>query len=573
MLHAPVLQLDAARMHEIDPRNVENLFGMWTGKLKPWSLLDLAQTDNIVVFSKCANTIPDGKRLENLSWRVWARETLCCPPQPEKTIVPAIDIPLPPKEDVPSLSNSLSSSSDNESVRSLENSALSKSRGTETHLTPFTLEKIVTNIQKQENEIVEPLDPELEASVVAKMAPENQDKKDSLTSEQSDQPSINFGTESSCISTATATTANTVSTERDSAHRNSDTSVSSDGLIRSGSVVHGFSPVPSLRSKGSSKFTKNLPIITKSSLKSSAPIRKTAMFTMGGSSEDDESSFEQNMSYRRHLLEPRKSSLSKSLSRDDKPAQKKTTSFREVIEQHNIQTGGSQADDNAIASDDDDDEDSVIDDSAIEEDDEEGWEDEQPEEEKAPIQPEFKRVDSTAHLQSRRSVLTQGLTEGDRAKGMLSAASKSSPAIRRLDRASSHTVPSVPLSPEKHTEEDGMMMRTISNSKAIPISSPKDSAAYALAHSPRTTRRNMLSTELTESLRKNLLWERQQKNTTVNAFLKREARSMANLPRAGQLAQAQPQPHRALFQRDLTRNNDSHNDYFNVANEYHSKGW
>src|SRR5690606_12482717 len=49
--------------------------------------------------------------------------------------------------------------------------------------------------------------------------------------------------------------------------------------------------------------------------------------------------------------------------------------------------------------------------------------------------------------------------------------------------------------------------------------------------SPRTTRRNMLATELTESLRRNLLRERQQKSSTANAVLKRRHKStdVANL--------------------------------------------
>lgn len=49
--------------------------------------------------------------------------------------------------------------------------------------------------------------------------------------------------------------------------------------------------------------------------------------------------------------------------------------------------------------------------------------------------------------------------------------------------------------------------------------------------SPRTTRRNMLATELSESLRRNLLWERQQKNLTTSAVLKRRhtAHDMKNL--------------------------------------------
>ncbi len=48
---------------------------------------------------------------------------------------------------------------------------------------------------------------------------------------------------------------------------------------------------------------------------------------------------------------------------------------------------------------------------------------------------------------------------------------------------------------------------------------------------PRTTRRNMLSTELTESLRRHLLWERSQKSSTANAVLKRRHTShdVANL--------------------------------------------
>lgn len=523
------------------------------------------------VFSKCANTIPDGKRLENLSWRVWGRETLCCPPQPEKTIVPAIDNPLPPKEDVPSLSSSPGSATDDDSVDScLANSALSKSRGKEPHLTPHTLEKIITSIQEQKT--FEPLDPEIEEAVVAKMSPEKQSgqQHQSSVSDRSQQPSLNYGTESSCMSATTNTTTNTINTERESTHRYSDTSASSDGLIRSGSVVHGFSPVPSFHSRGCSTITKTLPIVASRNAAKGTTPRKGGVFTLGGSSEDDESSFEQQMSYRKHLLEPRKSSLSRSLTRDQQPQQKKTTSFREVVEQHTIQSG-SPADDNAIASDDDDEE-SSIGDSAIEEDDEEGWEDEQPEEEKPSSQPIFKRVDSTANLPSRRSVLTAGLTEGDRARGLMNAASRSSPAIRRMDRTLSQNGPSITGSPEQR-DEDALMMRPSITSRPIDVPPPSNDNVYTMAHSPRTTRRNMLSTELTESLRKNLLWERQQKNTTINAFLKREAKSMANLQRAGQMAAAQPQPHRALLHRDITKTNNSYNDYFNVTNEYHTKGW
>lgn len=34
-LETPLLSIDAGKMHKVDTRNVENLFGMWTGE---WSL-------------------------------------------------------------------------------------------------------------------------------------------------------------------------------------------------------------------------------------------------------------------------------------------------------------------------------------------------------------------------------------------------------------------------------------------------------------------------------------------------------------------------------------------------------
>ena len=103
--------------------------------------------------------------------------------------------------------------------------------------------------------------------------------------------------------------------------------------------------------------------------------------------------------------------------------------------------------------------------------------------------------------------------------------------------------------------------------RPMPIAMPQP-PNQTLAHSPRTTRRNMLSTELTESLRKNLLWERQQKSQTVNAFLKRNrnAQSMANLQGAVKqppLAPKQPEH----------RSNNSWNQEFDNPWEFNAKGW
>jgi hypothetical protein len=85
--------------------------------------------------------------------------------------------------------------------------------------------------------------------------------------------------------------------------------------------------------------------------------------------------------------------------------------------------------------------------------------------------------------------------------------------------------------------------------------------------SPKTIQRNMLATELTVSLRKSLLWERRQKSTTANAFLKRRhtAQNMAHL-------QKYPDVKPDLATVESSKNN-SWDPYFEGPWEYHTKGW
>ena len=84
------------------------------------------------------------------------------------------------------------------------------------------------------------------------------------------------------------------------------------------------------------------------------------------------------------------------------------------------------------------------------------------------------------------------------------------------------------LTDSKHLLDSGPISRSpatpmpIISPHAAPIlKSPSSSTSSSGGGSPRTTRRNMLASELSESLRRNLLWERQQKNLTRNAILKR----------------------------------------------------
>ena len=527
-------------MHEVDPRNIETLFGMWT------------------VFHKCSQNIKDGSRLENLSWRLWARETLCCPPQPEKTIVPAIDVPAGRASEVPSLSNSFAESDESASDREDDSrrrrirspscddqdSALSKSRGKELHLTPTTLKKIVVHIQERSE--LGPLSPSIEASITKPIEEEEESLKKEVPQDKSLQNSTD-----SCRSEATATTSSTTNT-RPNEHRTSDTSVSSDGLIRTGSVVHGFSPVST---SFKSKPLSTLPI--PSSRLAISPASKPGMFQLGASSEDDDSSFEMRPSALKPP--PVRSSLSHSMTRRQisSGSTKKTTSFRDIVEARKLDSDA-EADEGAIASD------SEEDDSVFEDEDED-WEDSPSDEEKlaTTVLPTFRRVESRPDLVSRPSMLSMQIDQRRRASsGLQNEISHSQPVLRR-SRVSTPTGPSMPASPNDHDDDAGLMMGG-GNARARPIVMPQQSQ-QSMAHSPRTTRRNMLSTELTESLRKNLLWERQQKSQTVNAFIKRNrnAQSMANLTTAA--LQPPPQPEH--------KSNNSWGQEYENAWEFNAKGW
>jgi hypothetical protein len=102
--------------------------------------------------------------------------------------------------------------------------------------------------------------------------------------------------------------------------------------------------------------------------------------------------------------------------------------------------------------------------------------------------------------------------------------------------------------------------------------------------SPKSTRRNMLQSELSGSLRQNLLWERQQKNATTNAVAKR-AQSAVNLPalrRAmttgdvkGLNTNEQQAQIRSTTFRDDNKPDSSYNQFFDDgdAQEYHRSGW
>lgn len=282
------------------------------------------------------------------------------------------------------------------------------------------------------------------------------------------------------------------------------------------------------------------------------PIVKKPMFQIGGSSEEEGS-------LKSALASPRPGSL---LS-----PQKKQASFANHVTTINDET--------AIDSDTD------IDESAIDDDeDSSDWEDSVEDSGKSSMDDKFfQRVDSKANLTSRRSLITLMLAhnerQAERARALGNHASQSTSALPRSRMAPNG--PSLGASPNDSDEAPLMMkgmrptlkpIHEIPRSNAQPIVGHAQHVQGQAALSPRTTRRNMLATELTESLRRHLLWERQQKSSTANAVLKRRHTShdVANL---------RQYPEKSCIKPSEDVNASSWNQYFSkeASNGYHSKGW
>ena len=512
----------------------------------------------------------DGRRLENLSWRIWNRETLCCESQPQLTTTPAIDFSRsrPSRKDVPELSISVDSAASDETeligsqhqVRTapvdIRHSSsrdsvhgLGIGRGKEKHITSLGLEKMVFSIKEKQD--LKPLSPTI-ADAVPNLLPSTD------ITPRPTSPSLRVSLRSSESSTSTAPRSSPGSDHSPANTIGSDTSAE---ILTCHSVVRGFSPSNISSSQRSHTHLAPSPIPTKPITHAKAEDSQVAgMFLLGGSSGDDDSSFDDQMSF-----QPRQSSLTAGLKRP--LSSKKQTSFRDEVESRTI---NKSTDVNVFDSDDEDDapESAIEDDEDEEDEDEDGsdWEDSISDNGDTFSNEKqlFQRVDSRPNLVSRRSLLTTLINQSDRAATFANMASKSTPALHR-SRARQRTGPSTGTSPQEETMLEMPSGSKMTASKPIIMTT---SNIHPPALSPRTTRRNMLATELTESLRKHLLWERQQKSTTANAVLKRRhtAFDVAHLREyPGQASDS--------ISKDESKTN-SWNRYFDHGlGEYHQAGW
>ncbi|KAF1850397.1 DUF1752-domain-containing protein [Cucurbitaria berberidis CBS 394.84] len=560
----PIVRVEHSSMRTIETRNTENLFGLWS------------------VFARCSPAMEDGKRYENMAWRLWSRETFCC--QPDDIVPPqwAFKRQLSTSAtDMPELSTSVASDDSNLESAIIttsrsdlsssrpdlrrHDSATSQARGK--HMTSIGLEKVVNSIQ--EKKFIEPLSP-LPPQLAAPLA---QQKPSKDTTPRTASPPSNARPVPESSSSTVATTHGSPAM---SPLAGSETSTSTD--ISQHSVVRGFEPGHMSTSVRSSANLNPTPILKKSTSfvaklppSKFEPMKKRQpMFTLGGSSDEDNSS-----SFEAYSLQQR-SSLSEHLRRAGPMS--KTTSFKAEVSTRLLPDVTSESE-GAIESDSEEE----FNESAIDEDDsEEEWEDDEENEDAGPPatheRPLFQRVDSKPNLSSRRSLLTTALHQGDRAQALQNAASRSTSAIRR----SRTTTPNGPSTGNSPHEDSGLMMRQQPPTQPKPIIMTT-SNVHPPAMSPKTTRQAMLRSELTGSLRQNLLWERQQKNATTNAVAKRQ-QSAVNLPAlrramtTGDVKGLNTNPQQAQISSTTFRDNNkvenSYQDYFDSGlQEYHKSGW
>lgn len=517
----PVLHIDPATIASIDPQVPENTFGLWSA------------------FSKCAGIMEEGRRFENLYWRVWNHRRLFSKqrkdPRSHASSLPTRQFSKRP-EKVPELSSSVESASSHGSDDMVEPLTDSKcfamdkdaptvepaaSRRGEKHLSPIDLKVLVVSIRENQD----PRQPLPELALPRPRQPLRSftaasQEPSSATQDSTPRPSSPTPVRAS-HPTGMHESSSTVATSDSQCSPTDTASTSATSNLSAHNVVRGFLPGRESSYRSQTQLAPApAPIsILKASSSQGVPVKsKNRMFMVGSSSGEDEKSLD------KHMVGPGRSSLSENLRRS--LDSKKQTSFDETVTE--IRVTSMRPEDNEAVFEDTDEENDT--ESAVEDDDEDAWENASDDGDSAPPSdaPEsaFRRVDSKTNLVSRRSLLTAGLHEGDRKAALQNAASNSTPAIRR-SRTSTPNGPSVAASPDEGSPLDAR------GAPIIHLPGPRVPPTSA-AMSPRTTRRNMLMTEIPEDLRKDLLHERKQRQPKLlNGLLPRRhtSQELNNLPR------------------------------------------
>jgi hypothetical protein len=468
--------------------------------------------------------LQEGKRLENLTWRIYSRETFCCkfphryPLKSSSNFARRTSSP----DSLPELSSSLESRFSLDSDMATPESELPERFGqlsmgeSRKHISPIDLENIVKSVTES-NGLEDLILPASLQSLPKHTTPPQPQPP------QPSQPEIHVAdAEQDSPDTAVSASA----TEEESSNVVDTLDVMNDGTAASEThIVRGFSKDHislSRRSKTQLATTPQPVLKTSPQMMTKSYTKKkgNASFMLGGGSDEgEESSLDSH--FASHSLRDQVASK-----------EERSTMQSRMLESEE-------------AIDDSDDEHGQ---SAIEDDDD--WEDE-PEAPLAALPPTiFQRQESITHLSSRKSLITDQLHEKDRAAALRIAASRSTPALRS-SRSSSHNGPMVSPPREAVVQrsrlavgsgvgalavQTGALPAATAGATATSSSDPVEAPAL----SPRTNRRIMLQTELTSSLRINMLWERQQKANQAKLSKQRKCQSEIRL---SNLAERAPEPY------------------------------
>ena len=162
----------------------------------------------------------------------------------------------------------------------------------------------------------------------------------------------------------------------------------------------------------------------------------------------------------------------------------------------------------------------------------------------------FQRVDSRPGLTSRRSLITTLMHESDRAKALANSVTRSTPQIRRSGRRTPNG-PSVVKSPEPNAQmppSPKSHLEVPKGAKPIIIIT-SNTRQQQLAASPRTTRSNMISRELTRPLWRNLLREGKHWITS-NLAASKQISTSDDIQNLEQDLEPSPLPHQDGFTND-----------------------
>ncbi|KAL0764061.1 hypothetical protein CaCOL14_013388 [Colletotrichum acutatum] len=186
----------------------------------------------------------------------------------------------------------------------------------------------------------------------------------------------------------------------------------------------------------------------------------------------------------------------------------------------------------------------------------------------------FQRTGNNSKLTSRRSLITMMVVEMDNRGGVGNVASRS---ISTLPFRTNHPAPpTLAVSPNDSDDAPSIMKRDNGWPSLKPITEVPRSAPWPISESasrscdavlsPRTTQRNMLATELTESVRRNVFWERQQKFATANAVLKlrHTSHDVANLKQYPEIARTTTRKESSIDALYLA---------FHTGDNYNTRGW